>query len=79
MVFEMQKKKNTHKHKCFWKACRIKENEISFLITVFLLDYYFLYIFYFLTLQYCIDFAIYQHESATGVHGQLIQEACSLL
>ena len=25
-------------------------------------------LFYFLTLQYCIDFAIYQHESATGIH-----------
>ena len=26
------------------------------------------YIFYFLTLQYCIGFAIYQHASATGIH-----------
>ena len=26
------------------------------------------YIFYFLTLQYCIGFAIHQHESATGIH-----------
>ena len=26
------------------------------------------YFFYFLTLQYCIGFAIYQHESATGIH-----------
>ena len=25
-------------------------------------------LFYFLTLQYCIGFAIYQHESATGIH-----------
>ena len=25
-------------------------------------------IFYFLTLQYCIGFAIYQNESATGIH-----------
>ena len=31
--------------------------------------YFFLYIlFYFLTLQYCICFSIYQHESATGIH-----------
>ena len=26
------------------------------------------FFFFFLTLQYCIDFAIYQHESATGIH-----------
>ena len=25
-------------------------------------------VFFFLTLQYCIGFAIYQHESATGIH-----------
>ena len=29
---------------------------------------FFFYLFYFLTLQYCIGFAIYQHESATGIH-----------
>ena len=28
----------------------------------------FLFLFYFLTLQYCIGFAIYQHESAIGIH-----------
>ena len=28
-------------------------------------------LFYFLTLQYCIGFAIYQHESATGLEGNL--------
>ena len=28
----------------------------------------FLFLFYFLTLQYCIGFAIYQNESATGIH-----------
>ena len=31
------------------------------------MEFYFLFI-YFLTLQYCIGFAIYQHESATGIH-----------
>ena len=30
--------------------------------------YFFLILFYFLTLQYCIGFAIYQSESATGIH-----------
>ena len=28
----------------------------------------YLFLFYFLTLQYCIGFAIYQHESTTGIH-----------
>ena len=30
--------------------------------------HFFKFLFYFLTLQYCIGFAIYQHESATGIH-----------
>ena len=29
---------------------------------------FFFNLFYFLTLQYCIGFAIYQHESTTGIH-----------
>ena len=29
---------------------------------------FFLILFCFLTLQYCISFAIYQHEFATGIH-----------
>ena len=29
---------------------------------------FFLFLFYFLTFQYCIGFAIYQHESTTGIH-----------
>ena len=29
---------------------------------------FFFFNFYFLTLQYCIGFAIHQHESATGIH-----------
>ena len=35
-----------------------------FLIYLFI----FLLLFYYLTLQYCIGFAVYQHESATGIH-----------
>ena len=34
----------------------------------FLFFLFIFFIFYFLTLQYCIGFAIYQHESATGIH-----------
>ena len=30
--------------------------------------YFFLILFYFLTLQYCIGFAIYRNESSTGIH-----------
>ena len=41
-------------------------------ISFFFNSFYFIYLlnilFYFLTLQYCIGFAIYQHESATGIH-----------
>ena len=34
----------------------------------FFFSSFFLILFYFLTLQYCIGFAIYQHESARGIH-----------
>ena len=40
---------------------------IFFLFFFFLLSF-FKILFYFLTLQYCIGFAIYQNESATGIH-----------
>ena len=30
--------------------------------------FFLIFLFYFLTLQYCIGFAICQHESATGIH-----------
>ena len=31
-------------------------------------SFFFLILFYFLTLQYCIGFAIYRNESTTGIH-----------
>ena len=34
----------------------------------FTLFFFFFYLFIYFTLQYCIGFAIHQHESATGVH-----------
>ena len=45
----------------FWMGDSGSSNQVR--ITLF-----FKILFYFLTLQYCIGFAIYQHESATGIH-----------
>ena len=39
----------------------LQENDFGFLV-------FFVFFCFFLTLQYCIGFAIYQHESATGIH-----------
>ena len=39
-----------------------------FIISFFNLFYLFIYFLLYFTLQYCIGFAIQQHESATGVH-----------
>ena len=43
-----------------------------FKLVLFFYYYFFFFIIYFnwrlITLQYCIGFAIYQHESATGIH-----------
>ena len=42
------------------------------LLLLFIIIFLYLFssfiLFYFLTLQYCIGFAIYQHDSATGIH-----------
>ena len=44
---------------------KVKKNEMGYSFFVFV----YIYIkFYFSTLQYCIGFAIYQHESTTGIH-----------
>ena len=40
----------------------------SFSITNNCFWLYLFFKFYYLTLQYCISFAIYQHESTTGIH-----------
>ena len=56
-----------------------KPKDIASLVLIYLItgsvtfllpssDFFSLFLFYFLTLQYCIGFAIYQHESATGIH-----------
>ena len=37
------------------------------LLSVFFVLWFYFFLFY-LTLQYCIGFAIYQNESATGIH-----------
>ena len=39
-----------------------------FIIFIIIYMYFILFLFYFLTLQYCIGFAIYRNESATGIH-----------
>ena len=38
------------------------------MLLLFFFFFNFLILFYFLTLQYCIGFAIHQHESAAGIH-----------
>ena len=43
---------------------------------IVILFYYFLILFY-LTLQYCIGFAIYQNESDTGIHNIFINNKFS--
>ena len=55
-----------------WQSFFIFKN---FFLTTYKRIYFILYVcvcvltlFYFLTLQYCIGFAIYQNESATGIH-----------
>ena len=48
-----------------WKLILTKATS---LLISFIKSFYFFSLFYFLTLKYCIGFAIYQHESATGIH-----------
>ena len=48
----------------FCCCCLVFAKTLGFFLLLLLL----LILFYFLTLQYCIGFAIYQNESATGIH-----------
>ena len=52
---------------CFQRLSNLSAQFYS-LFKIFIYLIFFLILFYFLTLQYCIGFAIYQHESATGIH-----------
>ena len=53
-----------------WVILKRPKHPGKFHKRVFILFFLIFLIFYFvfLTLQYCIGFAIYQHESATGIH-----------
>jgi len=56
----------------FWLPCFIFQSSMmektSFLSVSSFFFFFNIFLFYFLTLQYCIGFAIYQNESATGIH-----------
>ena len=43
------------------------QGNVCFFLTIFIFLIY-IYFILFLTVQYCISFSMYQHESATGVH-----------
>ena len=44
------------------------DHQGSLWLSIFFYFFFFLKILFYLTLQYCIGFAIYQNESATGIH-----------
>ena len=52
----------------FWSLLSINYHKKSTLYHINLLCLFLIFLFYFLTLQYCIGFAIYQNESTTGIH-----------
>ena len=45
----------------------LRKYEITFALSLVVGLFFFLILFYFLTLQYCVGFAIYQHESAKEI------------
>jgi len=62
---------------CIFLVLPIKPRDGKYVLFFFFFGFLFIYLFilrflkilfYYLTLQYCIGFATYQHESATGIH-----------
>ena len=54
---------------CIWYIYFLQTEKCNYHILMFISHLTsFIFLFYFLTLQYCICFAIYQNESATGIH-----------
>ena len=58
-----------------FEHCLVHRKNFCFILSIvhashilLLLFFIFIFFIYFLTLQYCIGFAIYQHDSATGIH-----------
>ena len=70
---ERYKHPSTSLH-CQSQHLRLEEPSVWLLVSfgcfssVFILLLFCFILFYFLTLQYCIGFTIYQHESTTGIH-----------
>ena len=70
---ERYKHPSTSLH-CQSQHLRLEEPSVWLLVSfgcfssVFILLLFCFILFYFLILQYCIGFAIYQHESTTGIH-----------
>ena len=62
--FRAQEEEICHYFHFFPSICR----EVIGLDVMILIFFFFKILFYFLTLQYCIGFAIYRNESAPGIH-----------
>ena len=51
------------------------KNERDFHLTRMEVFFFFFLILFYLTLQYCIGFAIYQNESATGIQTEVLYKS----